>query len=167
MMYLLFSIACIGILYLFIRPRKYNRHKRNVLKSATILQKINSFDHAGQKLNYLRKIDPFVFEELLLSAFEKQDYSIVRNRKYTGDGGIDGLIFDKDGNKILIQAKRYKSYINPKHIDEFLALVNSSNAIRGKFIHTGKTGKTTYSAYKNTNIDIISGSKLLTLLEAL
>ncbi len=163
---LLFLLISIGLFYFYLKP-PYSRHKRNILKSKTILQKIHSFAHAGQKMNYLRKIDPFVFEELLLTAFEKKGYSIIRNRKYTGDGGIDGLIFDKDGNKVLIQAKRYTSYINPRHLDEFQVLVNNSNAIQGKFVHTGKTGKQTYSSYKNTNIDIISGSRLLDLINTL
>lgn len=165
MIYLLFFIVVLCILFLVVTARKrFNRHQHNVVKSERILQKINSFQYAGQKLNYLRKIDPFVFEELLLSAYQKRDYSIVRNLKYTGDGGIDGLVYDKEGNEILIQAKRYSSYVNPKHLDDFLNLVNSSSAIKGKFIHTGKTGKQTYSTYKNSNIEIISGSNLLQLL---
>ncbi|MEX6059375.1 restriction endonuclease [Enterobacter hormaechei] len=42
------------------------------------------------KINYLRKIDPFVFEELLLEGFEAHGFRTIRNKRYTGDGGIDG-----------------------------------------------------------------------------
>ncbi len=44
--------------------------------------------HFGQKIAYLRKIDPFVFEELLLEGFERRGFEVIRNRRYTGDGGL-------------------------------------------------------------------------------
>ncbi len=42
-------------------------------------------DVAGfpQKINYLRKIDPFVFEELLLEGFEAHGFRTIRNKRYT------------------------------------------------------------------------------------
>ncbi|WP_192840691.1 restriction endonuclease, partial [Enterobacter hormaechei] len=43
-------------------------------------------------MNYLRKIDPFVFEELLLEGFEAHGFRTIRNKRYTGDGGIDGQV---------------------------------------------------------------------------
>jgi len=46
-----------------------------------------------KKLNYsiayLRKIDPYVFEELLLEALLSKGFKITRNKRYSGDGGID------------------------------------------------------------------------------
>lgn len=57
-----------------------------------MIDKINTFPHFGQKIAYLRKIDPFVFEELLLEGFERRGFEVIRNRRYTGDGGIDGRV---------------------------------------------------------------------------
>ncbi|MGS6531656.1 restriction endonuclease, partial [Enterobacter hormaechei] len=44
----------------------------------------------AQIINYLRKIDAFVFEELLLEGFEAHGFRTMRIKRYSGDGGIDG-----------------------------------------------------------------------------
>lgn len=144
---------------------KKSRHRRNVIKSKKIIKKINTFNYSGQKINYLRKVDPFVFEELILSAFEKKGFEILRNKKYTGDGGIDGTIYDIQNNKYLIQAKRYSNHINLAHIKEFGALLQE-NKCKGFFIHTGKTGKQSLKESYNYNMTIISGNKLIELIKA-
>lgn len=153
------------ILIIFFSKKRFNRHKHNQGKAKTILKKIKAFEHQGQQINYLRKIDPFVFEELLLDAFEFKGYKVVRNKRYTGDGGIDGIVYDKNGNKILIQAKRYSSYINPQHVTTFQNLLASKKAVKGFFIHTGKTSFNTRNQFKHTNVVLIGGSKLLDLIK--
>lgn len=160
---LFITLALIFLLLSFFKGRKWNKHKKNIRRAAEIIKKIKSFEHSGQKINYLRKIDPFVFEELLLTLFKNNGYKIKRNKRYTGDGGIDGIIYDSRNNKILIQAKRYSGYVNLKDIYEFNNLVYHSRAEKGFFIHTGKTGKESYQHFKSSNIEIISGSKLIDL----
>src|ERR1035437_10122313 len=79
-------------------------HKRYILTSKRILKKIRSFNGSAQEariLAYLRKINPYVFEELLLTVFEEQGYHIKRNPRYSNDGGIDGIIF-LNNRKFLI-----------------------------------------------------------------
>lgn len=68
-----FSIV-LAILTVFFK-RRYNRHTYNQKLSKKILKKINSFEHDGQRINYLRKINPFVFEELVLDAMEVNGYT--------------------------------------------------------------------------------------------
>lgn len=146
--------------------RKPSRHKRKIKSASRVIAKLNSFDHNGQKINYLRKIDPFVFEELLLTSFKTKGFKIKRNTRYTGDGGIDGTIYDSNGHKILIQAKRYSGYINPKHLENFNTLILKEKAYRGFFIHTGKTSDAIRSLYyNNTLIELYGGSKMLELLD--
>lgn len=153
------------ILFLFIGSRKKKRrHIRNIGTGERIIQKLNSFEHDGAKMNYLRKIDPFVFEELVLSAFEKKGFRIKRNKKYTGDGGIDGTIFTQANEKILIQCKRYKSYVNKKDIYDFHNLLSQKNIKGGYFCHTGKTGKTSLAHFSDSRLRIISGNKLIELI---
>ena len=149
----------------FFSKKRFNRHKHNQKKATQVLKKISSFEHQGQQIGYLRKIDPFVFEELLLNAFEFKGYKVIRNKKYTGDGGIDGIVFDHHGNKILIQAKRYASYINPQHIATFQLVLQKKKAVKGFFIHTGKTSSSTRDQFRHSNIILIGGSKLLYLIK--
>jgi len=134
----------------------------NIKQANKVLSKLSSIDSDGARLNYLRKINHFVFEELLLSAFKKKGYKIIRNKRYTGDGGIDGQII-KDGKKILIQAKRYSGYINAEDVVSLGEVVQRKKADEGFFVHTGKTGAKSIEK-KPSNITIISGSQLLKLV---
>jgi len=130
-------ISIIGIcffLFLLLFRKKKGRHQRNIQQSKKLIKRFHKFEFNGQKINYLKKIDPYVFEELLLSGFEKKGYKIKRSKRYSGDGGVDGVIFDKEGVEIYIQAKRYKNYIHLQHLKDFETLINSKS-VKGLFIH--------------------------------
>lgn len=144
---------------------KIKKKRRNIQKGKDIILKLNTFDNDGSIISYLRKIDPYVFEELLLTCLESQGYTIKRNKRYSNDGGIDGKAY-KDDITYLIQAKRYKGYVSAEHLNKFLNLVNEAKC-RGLFIHTGKTGQATYHKYREEYIEIVSGDKLIELLRTI
>jgi|SRR5690554_1054903 len=143
---------------------KKNSHRRRIKRGEKILLILNSFEHDGAKINYLKKIDPFVFEELILSAFEKKGYRIKRNKRYTGDGGIDGIVYDQNKRSFLIQCKRYKDHIKKQDLIEFKELIKSKNFDGGYFCHTGRTSKTSLFNYRESNLHILSGDKLIKLI---
>jgi len=148
--------------YLFSgRKKKSNRHHFKIEQGNRALKKIRTFHHESQQIGYLRKINAFAFEELLLSALEDAGAKIKRNSKYTGDGGIDGKC-KFYGQKYFIQAKRYKSYISASDVHVF-SLTCRKNGVKGLFIHTGKTGKKSHEE-KSDNVDIISSDRLLLLV---
>ena len=110
-----------------------------------------------------RAMDPLAFEELLLEAFERRGHRVIRNCRYTGDGGVDGEVII-DGIRFLIQAKRYKDAIRPEHVWDFAQLC-ATRRQRGLFIHTGRTGGMSRAVVDGaTGIQIVSGQKLLALL---
>lgn len=155
----------LGFLSLFVKRAK-RKHRYNRKKSLQILKKISTFEHDGQRLNYLRKINPFVFEELLLDAFKNNGYAVKRNDRYTGDNGIDGVVF-KDNTKFIVQAKRYTKHINLKHLKDFHQLTVQMKC-KGFFVHTGRTGKGSREQEKlMSGVSIVSGSKLLKLIRTL
>ena len=148
-------------------------HEWRQKSASEILIKIKSFKYHGQIFSYLRKIDPFVMEELILNSLEhREDIQIIRNKKYTGDNGIDGRFSEtllKDGKKIkrlyLIQVKRYSQYINAKDIIKLNNRIEVEKAYFGLFIHTGKSGKAVYTNLSSSGkIKLISGNKLIDLL---
>lgn len=131
------------------------------------MEKVRTFD--GEKvvprvLAYLRKVDPFVFEEILLCALDEAGYRVRRNRKYTGDGGVDGRLSDAEGNKILLQAKRYSGYVKASDVDAFSTLVERYDDVTyGIFVHTGRTGPKSHWK-KGKAVTVISGNHLVRLL---
>lgn len=159
--YLLISLFFFAIFLIY--RNGFNRHKRNVRTAGKVIKKLEDFEYDGAKLNYLRKIDPFVFEELILTGFKAKGYKIKRNKRYTGDGGIDGRV-KKDGKWYLVQAKRYSNSINPSHVLEFDSVIKKHKAAGGFFVHTGRTGAKSLE-YKTDCIEFVSGDKLLTLIK--
>jgi restriction system protein len=139
----------------------FSRHERKIQNGRKILAKLQTFSNPTSIISYLRKIDPFVFEELLLSAFQEKGFRVKRNRKYTGDGGIDGQVF-KNKVHYLVQAKRYSGYVSAKHIEEFSKVVIKKRADVGLFVHTGKTGKSNFDRFEN--VKIVSGEALVRLI---
>ena len=168
----------IGIFFFAIKVsyarREKSSHKWRKKSSLKMLEKIDTFA-PQQVFAYIRKIDPFVFEEAILSALEKrEDIQVIRNKRYTGDGGIDGIFFIKiqteEGviinKKCLIQAKRYKSFVNSSHIEDFNQKILNEEAHLGLFVHSGKTRKSSLSENKHSeHLKIISGDKLIKLLK--
>lgn len=65
------------------------------------------------------KMDGKTFEKYLEVKFEQLGYQVMRT-KYVGDYGAD-LVTKKDGIKTVIQAKRYKSNVGIKAVQEAVA----------------------------------------------
>lgn len=111
----------------------------------------------------LRAMDPLAFEELLLESLERRGHRVVRNRRYTGDGGIDGKVLIA-GQIWLIQAKRYASAIRPEHVEAFSQLCRAKG-VSGLFVHTGRTGGSSSRFLDaNPHVELISGERLLALI---
>jgi restriction system protein len=113
------------------------------------------------RLEYLRGVHHFVFEEMILTALRRRGHRITRNERYTGDGGIDGQV--KIKRKLyLIQAKRYSNHISPAHVRDFAEVCRRQRK-PGLFIHTGKTSEQSLAIASEGNVEIISGRRLLRL----
>ena len=78
------------------------------------------------------------------------------------EGGINDQV-SKDDINYLIQAKRYRGYVNKDHVKQFILLANQRRYAE-LFIHTGRTGKRVRELVYGTNVQIISGSELIQLL---
>ena len=144
-------------------------HQRRVRESRRVLRKIRSFTgdgSAGRVFAYLRTIDPFVFEEVVLSALEDAGAIVFRNRRYTGDGGIDGRCWLPwaGWRTIAIQAKRYDGAVTPSDVAAFVELIRQDGHAGGYFVHCGRSGPMTYEALRGQPVQLLSGTRMLNLL---
>lgn len=104
----------------------------------------------------LRAMDALAFEELLPESFERFGHRFVRNRRYTGDGGIDGQV-TLDGRFLVIQTKRYAAAIRPDHVLVFASLCAARGA-PGPSIHTGRIGDSSRgSVTRHAKVEIVFG----------
>ncbi|MFA6701032.1 MAG: restriction endonuclease [Thiomicrospira sp.] len=160
--YLAVALTLTLAIYALLSWWKRYKRKWRIRHSYRRLDRLKTIPVFSHKIAYLRRTDPFVFEEMILSALKQQGHKIKRNPRYTGDGGIDGQAWI-NGRHHYIQAKRYKSHVSRQHIQSFEQLCKKKGS-RGLFVHTGKTGGGT-SQYSHNEIEIVSGQKLINLLE--
>ena len=111
-----FALAFI-LLLIAIRYDK-KRHFLCKLEASQQPKRLKKINTPQEQITHLRGVNPFVFEEMILTAIKKRGHKIKRNKRYTNDGGIDGQATIR-GIDYLIQAKRYKNHINPRHVRKF------------------------------------------------
>jgi len=148
-----------------------NSHKTRVSESKKILDELSKIKGDDKELlpqiiGSLRKINPYTFEELVLTAAEAQGPHIeaIRNQHYSNDGGKDGTLL-VDNQEYLVQSKRYNQPINPKHISAFAEAIVNHEATGGYFVHVGRTGPKSYKILnEHPEIHLISGVKLVGLM---
>ncbi|GJL71987.1 MAG: hypothetical protein NMNS01_11860 [Nitrosomonas sp.] len=143
---------------------KWDKKRHLLCRWAAVqqLKRLQRLNTAQEQITHLRSVNPYVFEEMILSALKQRGYPIKRNKRYSGDGGIDGQAII--GNHCyLIQAKRYANHINPVHVQSFVRLCKKRRK-RGLFVHTGKTGQKSERIARFSEIEIISGDRLLNML---
>lgn len=159
------TAAILFAVWLFSKGLERKIHAYYKRRACKVYKKINCLEESRNPsavFNYLRKVSPYVFEELILLAFEKKGYKVKRNRRYSGDGGVDGHVM-MDKVWIPVQAKRYKSHIKRRHVLDFEELVAKRKKPFGYFIHTGRTGKGS-RGNEFPHVRFISGNRLLNLL---
>lgn len=163
------AVAIVGVaLCLPVTTRKTRRSWR-VGASRRWLKRFRKHAHRfhdHQRFAFIRATDHFLFEDILMSAFEERGYQ-VRRTPATGDGGSDGYL-NLDGLQVVVQAKRYHGPIARRHVMALELLADRNPKLhKGLFIHTGKTSRP-IKAYvdQSPTLAMISGvSDILTLLD--
>ena len=151
------------IVWVTSKPVKHAWRIRKASWVLRVLSEIGLSKGPGAQFGFLRSraVDPYTFEEAILTALLERGVKIRRNSRYTGDGGIDGQAWI-NGRRVLIQAKLYKGHINPAHVEDFVILCKKNKSL-GLFVHSGKTGPAS-RRNSSESIDIVSGDRLLKLL---
>lgn len=150
-----------------IRLAGMHGHLRRIRYARRILRLLRTFEKPGcgsRCIAYLRNIDPAVFEELVLTALEDAGGFVLRNRRYTGDGGIDGRVWLPGCGWFAVQAKRYSSHVCADHVRSFALLVHNEGYGAGFFVHTGRSGAAVYANLRTQNVRLVSGDRLVQLL---
>ena len=140
-----------------------NTHQQYIRLADSVLKRLRDrivVVQLPEALAILRKMNPYAFEELLLTCCQEQGWDIEHNVRYTGDGGLDGRVTIA-GRLYLIQAKRYRGYINLKHIHDFNQVIQQEKAYGGFFIHSGKTGELAKELLREYQISLLSGQRLV------
>ena len=119
-------------------------------------------------LEILKKLEPFLFEKIVLEVLKKMGYGDYKETSKTKDGGIDGIVNqDKLGlEKIYIQSKRYdKNKITEVEIRNFIGAM-SGDTNKGIFVTTSSFAQNAIEKANNAHhkIILVDGEKLITLM---
>lgn len=142
----------------------HRRRVRQARRALGTVRAIRGTAAEARQFSYLRKVEPLVFEELVLCAIEQAGMFVVRNLRYSGDGGIDGRAWHPGIGWCGIQVKRYAAHISHGHLNEFASALARSGHSHGYFVHCGRTGAAAYEHFTGRRISQLSGQRLLDLL---
>ena len=121
-----------------------NKEVENITPDELIENGFNSIQASlsQELLSKIRTNNPTFFERLVLKLLESMGYGKGQVTGRSGDGGIDGYIYqDKLGlDKILIQAKRFgeDTPVSASMIRDFIGTLTTNEANKGVFITTSK-----------------------------
>jgi len=118
-----------------------------------------------QILDYLKGLKPSEFEDYIAYTFKNLGYSTF-SVGGSNDGGID-VIAEKDGNKSLIQCKRYnKNKVTLHDVRDFYgALAHDLANAKGLFVTTNIFTKEAEKFAEGKPIELIDGFKLIKLIK--
>jgi HJR/Mrr/RecB family endonuclease len=104
------------------------------------------------------------FEHLLVRLFESMGYAVQHIGKSADQGG--DLIANKDGERILIQAKRYKNWSTGNEaVQQVLAAMQFYNCNKGMVISTSENFTPAAQQLAHaTNIELISKARVSEML---
>ena len=122
----------------------------------------------SELLDYLKGIDPYDFEKVILILLKKMGYGEMVETKKSGDGGIDGVMNeDKLGlERIYIQAKRYTAgNVQETDIRNFIGAM-SGDTSKGVFVTTSAFAPKAVAKAESAHhrIILIDGDKLADLM---
>lgn len=146
------------------------KHQDNVVRSRELLaqlRKLSGTGHNARCMEILRGLNPYLFEELVLTALEesRKGIFVVRGTRYSGDGGIDGS-FWKFGvfGRFGVQSKCYSDHIKAKQVQDFARALKRAGLTQGLFVHSGTTTDATFAGFGLNNVTPVSSLRLTQLI---
>jgi len=104
------------------------------------------------------------FEYLVSEAYRRQGYSVQENTFDGADGGVD-LVLNKDGNRILVQCKNWRSRkVGVSTIRELFGVVTAESANEGIVVCSGYFTSEAMEFAKDKPITLVDGAALSQLI---
>jgi restriction system protein len=152
----------------WVRLLGVHSHEKRVRQARSVIERIRGFEGealSARCIGYLRAVDPWVFEEVVLTCLEEGGAAILRNTAYTNDGGVDGRVHSVEASQwIPVQCKRFERHVCRADIVDFQNLLRERGYRRGLFVHTGRTGVAVRGSLRESEVELVSGEKLAQLV---
>ena len=104
------------------------------------------------------------FEYLVSEAYRRQGYSVQENTGVGADGGVD-LVLSKDGERILVQCKNWKSNrVGVSTVRELFGIVAAEGASGGIVVCSGQYTNDALEFAEGKPITLVDGVALTRLI---
>jgi restriction system protein len=132
------------------------------------------FDRRGDRVRLdgqtgvesIRRLSWPEFERLLGEAYRRQGYEVIQRGGPVADGGAD-LELRKNGEKLLVQAKHWKTWVvRLPQIRELWGAVADEHADGGIFVTSGRFTDDARAWTKDKNLTLIDGNELAQMIAA-
>ena len=128
-------------------------------------QNLGAVPEQKLEIDDFTQLNGYEFEDYLKKLFEVLGYTTVQTPS-TGDQGAD-LILSKDGEKIVVQAKKYAGKVSNKAVQEIAAAKNYYNADRGMVVTNSAFTKSAIELAFSNDVELWDGRKLKSIIEDL
>lgn len=142
-----------------------------VFSGLAILSKLLEKRHAAAlkrlaSLEKLRAVPWRQFESLVGAYYRSEGYSVFENGVAGPDGGID-LVLVKNGQRTLVQCKKYQDRnVTVKHVRELLGVMHDEGAAKGILVTTTEfTADAMALGLRHAILELVPGPRLAQLVQ--
>lgn len=134
-----------------------------VFNSIRQMNEIQKVRNSG--ISEVDTMDGFQFEHYLVELFKSEGFSAVRTPD-SGDFGAD-VILKKEGKKIVVQAKRYRSNVGIKAVQEVIGALNYYKADEAWVVTNSDYTKAAKKLAIESNVRLVNRDELVTRMNLL
>lgn len=114
-------------------------------------------------LNSLQAIEPYTFQRLTWTIFERIGFDVERTPAGR-DGGADGILH-REGMKWVLQCKRYRGDVGEPILRDLFGTLHHLGADAGILVTTGRISDPARAFAADKPLSLVDGKELLKLLD--
>ena len=133
-------------------------HGQKIWQRRKLRQKVGKVNTSED----LFDLSPREFEDMVVELFEGYGHKAKRTGK-SGDHGVDVIVQTKNGEKCVVQCKRWRKSVGEPVVRDFYGTVLHEKADRGIIIASGKFSRPAREWVKGKPIALYDGEKFLQL----
>jgi restriction system protein len=121
---------------------------------------VETNDNSDSQYDPVRNMSWQNFEILVSAFFREQGYTVIDRGGMGADGGID-ILLKKDGKKIIVQCKHWKTYkVGVNIVREQFGIMTAEGFDEAIIVTSGNYTHEANEFAKNKNITLITGERL-------
>ncbi len=142
--------VCAGLLLFIVLILRQRSRNREFQKKAHSLGQIEDFI----------QLSPREFEDMIVELYHRAGHKAKRTGA-SGDHGVDVTVESKNGEKWVVQCKRWRGSVGEPVVRDFYGVVQHEKADKGIIITTGKFTAPALQWAKGKPIALYDGTKLV------